>query len=114
MKYIYIWLASSFLLLASCEDKTHEGDCGCGSKNYTTIKNVRVSYAHGGINTFADDNRLVNSYTLCTGLDTLAESADALVPDYILSGEMRIPCFIGPTLLPSQALLKVTAISKIP
>lgn len=88
-------------------------DCGCTSKSYTTLQDVRVSYVHGSIHAFADDNRLVNSYTLCTELDTLAESADVLTPDYILSGEARIPCFKESTLTPLGPLLKVNAIRRI-
>lgn len=102
------------LLLSSCRDNTPGADCGCSSSHYTVMENARISYAHGSIFTFADDNRLVNSYILCTPLDTLGESKDPLVPDYIMSGKMRLPCFVGPTLLPSQPLLEVTEIRRIP
>ena len=112
MKLLLTCLLVSFVLLSSCKDKTPE-DCSCASKHYTPIENVRVSYAHGIISTFADDNRLVNSYKLCTPLDTLAESKDMLVPDYIMSGQMKLPCFFGPTLVTSPPLLKVTEIRKI-
>ena len=101
------------LLISSCRDKTPDKDCGCASLHYTAIENVRISYAHGSIFTFANDNRLVNSYTLCTPLDTLEVSKDLLVPDFIMSGKMRLPCFEGPTLLPSQPLLEVTEIRRL-
>ena len=101
------------LLLSSCKDKTPDADCGCASSRYTAIENVRISYVHGSIFTFADDNRLVNSYILCAPLDTLAESKDPLVPDFIMSGKMRLPCFRGSTLVPSQPLLEVTEIRRI-
>lgn len=102
------------LQLSSCRDKTPGADCGCTSLHYTAMENVRTSYAHGSIFTFADDNRLVNSYILCTPLDTMPESKDLLVPDYIMSGKMRLPCFEGRTLLPSQPLLEVTETRRIP
>ena len=100
--------------MSSCRDTTPGADCGCASLHHTAMENVRISYAHGNIFTFADDNRLVNSYILCIPLDTLAESKDPLVPDYIITGKMRLPCFERTTPLPSQPLLEVTEIRRIP
>lgn len=114
MRRLSVCLLASVLALVSCKDKTTDADCGCSARNYTALENVRVSYAHGQINTFADDNRLVNSYSLCTPLDTLAETPDQLVPNYLMSGEVRMPCFEAtPNSTPPPPLIKVTGIRKL-
>lgn len=109
------WILLTIIAFAvACHKKDPAPDCGCEGRTVKRVENVRASLAGSGFFTiFKEDGKTYSAYvSACKSDSTWEKSLDFKVPDYIISGNIKLSCFTGPTIMIQSAPIEITAIRK--
>ncbi|WAC14204.1 hypothetical protein [Dyadobacter pollutisoli] len=101
----------------SCNRKDPAPDCGCEGHAYKHLENAEASYlGHGGFILFDTKDTAFKIWASACEIDSSWQKSEKigeiLSRDYILSGDFKSACFMGPTLVAVPPFIQVTSIKK--
>lgn len=116
------FLFTSFLsffitALPSCKDSSPSESCGCEGKTIKSVKNLDAVYVGNGYfhikGTDESKPEILYTFQSCDIMSgSLEVSLEQMVPNYILSGDIKKSCFSGETLVAITPNISITELKK--
>jgi hypothetical protein len=96
-RHLYSLMILTLLFVLTCQKKeATPASCGCEKKGYRFLDSAEANYlGNGGFLLYDTRDTSFKAVAVACVVDPTWQKSDSLVRDYIVSGDLKYPCYGG-------------------